>query len=153
MAKVIERTSHRDLVGGANADAQHVHAGGGSYMYPVWAEENSSLGNNTYEWAYGNGANTPSDGGLTIYVPTGWTCEVVAMSLRLGGGTATVELLINGVLQGSSANVVISTGQSGTNEFTPIALVDNDFINFRTTVASGTSSPCVVTAWIRMTGA
>jgi hypothetical protein len=77
----------------------HSHAGGGGgiseYMYSVWAEENAALGaSNTYEWAFGNGANTPSDGGMTIYVPSGWTAEVVAMSLRVGGGTATVELCI-----------------------------------------------------------
>ena len=32
-----------------------------SYMVPIWAEENGGLGNNTYEWAFGNGANTPSN--------------------------------------------------------------------------------------------
>jgi len=131
----------------------HAAAGGSSpYMYPVWAEENSTLGATTYEWAYGNGANTPSDGGVTIYVPSGYTCTVVALSLRLGGGTATVELLHNGTLKGSDANVVLSTGQSATNELsTPLAISNNDYINFRTTAASSTASPCVVTAWLKMT--
>jgi hypothetical protein len=49
----------------------HSHAGGGGgiseYMYCVWAEENAALGaSNTYEWAFGNGANTPADGGMNI---------------------------------------------------------------------------------------
>jgi len=122
------------------------------YTYPIWAEENSSLSANAYEWAFGNGANSPSDGGITIYVPSGWICEVVAMSLRIGSGTATVQLVHNGVSQGASANVEVSSGQSATNELgTPLAINNNDFINFRTQAASGTSSPNVVTAWIRMT--
>jgi len=131
-------------------------SGGGSasYMYPVWAEENGSLGaSDTYEWAYGNGANTPSDGGVTIYVPSGWTCTVVAMSLRVGGGTATVELMHNGTPKGSACQVVLSSGQSATNEIaTPLAIANNDYINFRTVSSASTSGPCVVTAWLRMEG-
>lgn len=117
------------------------------YMVAIWAEENSTLGANTYEWAYGNGANSPQDGGVTIYVPDGWECHVVAMTLRLGSGSATVELLINGVLQDCN---VVSDGQSTTNSsFTALELSNNDYINFRTTTASGTSSPNVVCVWLR----
>ena len=122
------------------------------YMYPIWAEGADALGATTYEWAFGNGADTPIDGGITIYVPTGWTCKVVAMSLRLGSGTATVELVHNGVVKGSACNVEVASGQSATNEMTtPLELSNNDYINFRTTSASSTSTPNVVTAWLRMT--
>ena len=41
------------------------------YMYPIWAEENSTLASSAYEWAFGNGANSALDDGITIYVPTG----------------------------------------------------------------------------------
>jgi len=120
------------------------------YMVPIWAEENASLSNSSYEWAFGNGANTPSDGGVTIYVPSGWNCEVVSMSLRLGGGTATVELVHNGTLQGSNCDVSVSTGQGATNDtFTSISVSDNDYLNFRTTTASGAAGPCVATMWLR----
>ena len=120
------------------------------YIVPIWAEENSTLGATTYEWAFGNGADTPIDGGITIYVPTGMKCEVVAMTLRLGGGTATVELVHNGTIQGSAANVVLSSGQSATNELsTPLTLSNNDYINFRTTTQSGSAAPCVVCAFLR----
>lgn len=124
----------------------------GQYIYPIWAEENAALGaSNTYEWAFGNGANTPSDGGLTIYVPTGWEAHVVAVSLRVGGGTATVELVHNGTPKGSDAQVVLSSGQSKVDELgTPLALSSGDYINFRTSTSNGTSGPCVVTAWIRV---
>jgi hypothetical protein len=85
--------------------------------------------------------------------PSGWTAEVVAMSLSVGRlGTATVELVHNGTPQGSSARVVLSTGQYATDELgTPLSLSNNDYINFRTSSSSGTSGPCVVTAWIKMT--
>ena len=122
------------------------------YMVPVWAEENAAIAANTYEWAFGNGANTPSDGGITIYVPTGWSCFAVAMSLRIGGGTATVELVHNGTPKGEDAQVVLSSGQSATAELdTPLAISNNDFINFRTSAAAGTSGPCVATVWLKYT--
>jgi hypothetical protein len=120
------------------------------YMVSIWAEENAALADAAYEWAFGNGANTANDGGVTIYVPSGWNCEVKAMSLRMKSGTATVELVHNGTLQGSNCDVTISTGQSATNDtFTPISISDGDYINFRTTTANGTASSTVVTAWLR----
>lgn len=123
--------------------------GSSSYMVPIWAEENAALGASAYEWAFGNGANSPADGGITIYVPSGMQCHVVAMSLRVGGGTATVELVHNGSVKGAACNVVLASGQSATDEMeTPLEISNNDYINFRTQAASGTSAPCVVTAWL-----
>jgi hypothetical protein len=123
-----------------------------TYMLPVWAEENAALGAGNYEWAFGNGANTPNDGGLTVFVPSGYTCQVVAMSLRVGGGTATVELVLNGTLQGSNCDVTVSSGQSATNSsFTPITVSNNNYINFRTTTENNNSGPNVVTAWLKYT--
>jgi hypothetical protein len=122
------------------------------YMVPIWAEENSSLASTTYEWAFGNGATTPADCGMTVYVPSGWTCEVVAMSLTVNGGTATVELVHNGTPKGSDAQVVLSSGQQAMDELgTPLAISNGDLINFRTYAASGTSGPCVVTAFLKYT--
>jgi len=73
------------------------------------------------------------------------------MSLRVGGGTATVELVHNGSVKGADAQVVLSSGQSATDELgTPLAISNNDYINFRTLAASGTSGPCVATAWLKM---
>lgn len=123
-----------------------------TYVYPIWAEENAGLGNSTYEWAYGNGASTPNDGGVTIFVPPGYTARVIAMSLRLNSGTATVELVHNGTVQGSNCDVTVSSGQGNTNNsFTPISISNGDYLNFRTTTASGTAGPNVVTAWIECT--
>jgi hypothetical protein len=119
-------------------------------LVPIWAEENSTLNADAYEWAYGNGANTPIDGGVTLYVPDGFEAEVVAMSLSIGSGSATVELVHNGVLKGAAAQIV-SDGLNTVTEITPLAVANGDLINFHTVAAIGTSAPCVVTAWIRMT--
>ena len=121
-----------------------------TYMFPVWAEENSTLRNNTFEWAFGNGANTPSGNGMLIYVPSGYKCELVAMSLVLRQGTATVSALKNTTVL-SGAEVSVNSGQSNTAEFTPVEYMDKDIINFKTKSASNTGSPNVVTAWFRFT--
>ena len=133
-------------------NVDNTSAGGDTpeYMVPIWAEENAGLATNSYEWAFGNGANTPSDGGLTVYVPSGWNCSAISMSIRVGGGTANVTLLINGAEQLGAGCVDITSGQSATNEFpSPLYIEDNDYVNFRTKTASGTSGPCVVTVWLR----
>ncbi len=122
------------------------------YMYPIWAEENAALGNNLYEWAFGNGAGTPSNAGITIYVPTGWEAHIVAMSATTNNasGSSVIEANINGTLQGANCNVTIS-GRSGTNDtFTPVSLSNGDRLTFRTTTAGTNSGPSTVTAWIRM---
>ena len=151
---VIQKRESGEWVTKATCDDDGWGGGGSgmsSYLVPVWAEENAALGtSNTYEWAFGNGANTPADGGLTVYVPTGEQCHVVAMSLRVGGGTATVEIVHNGTPKGEACQVVLSSGQSATDEMdTPLELSNNDYINFRTSTSSGTSGPCVVTAWLK----
>ncbi|MEO0331814.1 MAG: hypothetical protein AAF223_09030, partial [Bacteroidota bacterium] len=51
----------------------------------IWAEENSTLGNNTYEWAFGNGANSPANAGFVM--PFG-TWQLRGMSLHIGGTNA-----------------------------------------------------------------
>ncbi len=156
----IPNTPHGTLNFGANITA--VDAGGGVadisvnipkniYMVAVWAEENAALGNNTYEWAFGNGANTPNGNGVTIFVPSGYKCELVAMTLCLRQGTATVEALKNSTLLGSQANVSGGAGSSTNELTTPIEYQNGDIINFRTTSASGTGGPNTVTAWFRYT--
>jgi len=123
------------------------------YMVPIWAEENGTLATNAHEWAYGNGANNELDDGIVIFVPSGWTCAVVAMSLKLGGTptSLSVQLNLNGVSQGATCNVTATAVRTVTNSsFTPLAIVNNDYINFRTQTVSGTTAaPNVVTAWLR----
>lgn len=134
--------------GGGTAEINYVRPKN-RYMTPLWAEENANIGAGNYEWAFGNGANTPNDGGVTIFVPSGYSCQVIGMSLRIGSGTATVELVKNGTLQGSNCDVTVSTGQGATNTISPpISVSDGDYLNFRTTNAANGSAPNVVTAWL-----
>jgi hypothetical protein len=126
--------------------------GGGTYLVPIWAEENSALGaTNTYEWAFGNGANTPAGGGLLVYVPSGQTCEVKAMGVKMNNtsGSATVELVLNGTPQGTACQVV-ATGNGGAlvELGTPLSISNGDRVNFRTSSSSGTASPCTAIAWL-----
>ena len=122
------------------------------WIMPIWAEENAALGaSNTYEWAYGNGADTPNAGGVPVYVPAGFSAEIVAMGLNIGSGTATVEAIISGVAQGATANVTVSTGRTNVNAMaSPPAVVSGDIVNFRTTTSSGTAGPCVASMFIRV---
>ena len=120
----------------------------------IWAEENAALGAaNTYEWAFGNGANTPVDGGIAFWCPAAATCEVVAMGLTIRTGTATVELVVNGTPQGAAANVTVTGTGNGVNTLgTPLALASGDLLNFRTTSSTGaTTNANVVSATIRVT--
>jgi hypothetical protein len=123
------------------------------YMMPVWAEENAALATNAYEWAYGNGASSASDDGIVIHVPSGWACTVVAMSLKLGATPTAidVQLVLNGVSQGATCNVTCTAVRAAVNSsFTPLAIVDGDYINFRTgTVSGSTAGPNVVCAFLR----
>lgn len=125
-----------------------------NYVMPIWAEENAGLGTGLYEWAFGNGANTPSGFGIPLYVPAGLNAEVVAMGLSInGGGTATVQLEINGVLQGAAANVTV-TGPATNNINTlgvPVPVVNGDVINFNTqNVAVATAAPAQAVVYIRI---
>jgi hypothetical protein len=123
-----------------------------TYMVPIWAEENAALAANTYEWAFGNGANTPNGHGVSIYVPSGYSCSVVALSLNIRQGTATVELELNGALQGSNCDVSVNSGTANTNDsFTPVSVSNNDIINFHTVTQNNTGGPNVITAWLKYT--
>lgn len=122
------------------------------YMLPIWAEENAGLGTGNREWAFGNGANTPSGYGVCIYVPTGYKCELVAMSLSIRQGTATVEAVHNTTDLGNLADVDVSSGTNNTNDtFAPVLINDSDVIGFKTTSQSGTGGPNVITAWLKYT--
>ncbi len=146
-------------VHGANFRGGSFHGDGENltgieYMLPIWAEENAALGAGNHEWAFGNGANTPSDRGIPIFVPTGYTCEIVAMSLSINAGTATVEVNLNGSNLGVSdgVEVAVASGNHAVAEIsTPYGVSNGDVLNFRTRLASGTSGPCQVCAYLRFT--
>ena len=109
------------------------------------------MANNTYEWAYGNGANTGAGGGVAVYVPSGYTCSVVAMSATLAAGSATIELEINGTLTAQTIYVDTAVSRGGAATITAQSISNGDRVNFRTQSQSGTSGPNTVTAWLEFT--
>jgi len=123
----------------------------GQYMVAIWAEEADVLTDTTYQWAFGNGANSPSNTGVTVYVPTGYECHIVAMTATTdnASGSSVIEAEINGTLQGSACNVTLS-GRSGVNDsFTPVSISSGSRLNFRTTTGGTGTSPNIITAWLR----
>lgn len=118
--------------------------GGKNPLFPVWAEENSSLQANGTEWAFGNGANTPQDQGVVIPFDS----NLVAAGLSLQAGTATVGIYRNGT---KVYDVVSGVIPERTNSvlLTPVLFSAGDVVGFRTTTASGTASPNQVVAWFR----
>ena len=131
-------------------------SGGGTttHYYPLWAEENSSLGANAHEWAFGNGANTPDGSGVVMPV----AYEIVAMGLTTGSaGTCAVRA--ERTPAGSTTSAVFSPGAQVSTSSSRDNLVSfaaglrptglaGDKVNFQTVTASGSGSPCqVVLYW------
>ncbi len=124
--------------------------GGGPSIFPIWAEENSSLGANATEWAFGNGANTPQDQGVVIPV----NCELFATAASLRQGTATIGIYLNSikVAEVSDADAVAGDVNRCYRTLSPTVVVPaGSVIGFRTVSASGTASPNQVMAWLRTT--
>lgn len=122
--------------------------GGSGSIFAIWAEENSGLGNNTAEWAFGNGANTPEDQGVPVPV----ACELFATAASLRQGSATIGIYVNGskVAEVSNADAVGGDVNRCLRTLAaPVAVSAGSVIGFRTVSASGTSSPNTVTAWLR----
>jgi len=121
------------------------------YMVPIWAEENAGLKAGNTEWAFGNGANTPIQDGLTVFVPNGYSCKAIAMSLTIHAGSAEVELVINGTRTGESVATDTAVSNGNATTINPITINNSDRINFRTKAASGTDNPNVATVWLEFT--
>lgn len=142
---------------GLKNDAESDGGGLTEYMVPIWAEENSGIADNTFEWAFGSGANTPSNNGIAIYVPSGMECHIVAMGATTNNasGTPTIEAHVNGSNLGVSDGVEVTlSGRSGVNDsFTPYALSNADRLNFRTRLGGTNSSPNSAVAWLRFRSA
>ncbi len=122
--------------------------GSGGSIFPIWAEENSSLGNNTYEWAFGNGANTPAGGGIIIPM----SCELIAMTCKCNNttGTQEIQMVIDGT-PNSTYSVTAVSGAGNVTFVTPLSLSAGTRVNFRTVSSGGTTSPNTVCAWFRTT--
>jgi len=139
---------------GAYSDLTGAPAAGLNETFvPIWAEENNTLGDGTYEWAFGNGADTPTNNGIPIYVPANYQVHIVAVgaSTNTDSGSSTIEVEVNGSILGASDGVQVSlSGRSAINDsFAPYAISSGDRINFRTITAGTNTAPNVAVAWLR----
>lgn len=120
----------------------------GYTIFNIWAEESASLGANNYEWAFGNGDNTPNGDGIVIPID----CELFAMSLNHeGGANTTVRIVINTDASQSTYQVSTSGAENGYNTFgTPLSFSAGDIANFRTISASTGGTSGRISAWFRV---
>ena len=73
--------------------------------FPIYAEEDGDLGNNRFEWAFGDGNSTPD--GMGVVIP--FQCYLFAIGLTLqGNADVTVEVRQNS----SSTGKIISTSNN-----------------------------------------
>ena len=116
-------------------------------IFPVWAEENAALTATTYQWAFGNGANTPSGSGLVLP----FRADLFGMTLMLTGATSRAEVQIekDGVLQSGYTINLVNSNIGTVDFFRPLEFSRGSVLNFYTVSQSNTVGPNVVTAWFR----
>lgn len=104
------------------------------YAQSIFAEESAAVsptggvGGDGFQWAFGNGDDTPQTSGVIAM----FTGTLTTFALETEGGSATVEIYVNGIASG----VTTSNGISDVN----LAISKGDIINFRTTAGTGTTS-------------
>ena len=120
---------------------------GGYTVFCVWAEENSDLATNDFEWAFGNGSNTPLASGIVVPID----CDLFAMGLNVEGGSATVRVIVDSNTSLSTYQVAASAPSGSTTFTTPLAITAGQVINFRTVASSGAdTNQGRVVAWFRV---
>lgn len=116
-------------------------------VFCVWAEESADLGNNAFEWAYGNGNDTPNGMGVVLVFP----CELIGLGLTLeGAASSSVEAYKNTSTTGK--RVSTSSSKKGFESFidSPIEFAAGDVINFRTKTGHSSSNGGCIVAWFRI---
>ena len=114
--------------------------------FVIWAEESADLNNNSFEWAYGNGNDTPS--GTGIQLP--FDCELVALGLSLeGNATCSVEARIGTGSAGKSVGTTNQRNALNNFEDDPVLYTQGSLFNFRTLQGSTASNGGVAAAWFK----
>lgn len=135
---------YNDLTGSPDLSLLQPKLSLGGSIFSVWAEESADLGNGAFEWAYGNGNDTPNGMGVVLVFP----CKLIGLALTLeGNATCEVEAYKN--TSSTGKKVVTSNNKKGYTSFAndPIDYAAGDVINFRTILGSAASNGGVVTAW------
>lgn len=122
---------------GTDGDADWQDLSGFAY-FSIWAEENSTLVAGGNEWSFGNGAETPTSGGIVVPID----CELYAGSF-VGAGTVSISALRNGI----GVEIITSTL---TTFGAPTQFSAGDILSFQTLSAVGSGTPNTVTAHFRV---
>ena len=115
-------------------------------VFTIWAEESADTNSGAYEWAFGNGNDTPIGMGILLPIP----CELFAIGLMTEGVSSNeVEVRKNNLSTGKS--VVSSNSKQAMHNFDNdvIAFNANDVLGFRTITGSIEANGAVVCAWLR----
>ena len=113
-------------------------------VFSIWAEEAGTLGNNLFEWGFGNG----DDAAITQGIPIPVSGDLFAVGVSLVGATSsTINVLVNGAVAATTTPYT-GTGSDITNLLTPVSVSAGDLINFQTNIAGGANEGKVV-AWFR----
>jgi len=119
--------------------------------FVIWAEENAALGNGTYEWAFGNGANTNANGGIVFP----FAVELFALGLNVNNAAAVADVCVvkNATIM-TAYNVTLAAERRNwaDHSASPLAFAAGDWMTFRTVSSSSTSGPATAHAWMRPTG-
>lgn len=133
------------IPGATVADALNT-LGTGRAAFAIWAEENASLSNGAYEWAFGNGDDTANGSG--VVVP--FDCFIFALGLDHNtAASATVAVDINGT---NAATITTSAERSAFAILgSPVAVSAGDVIGFQTITGPGSSAGNRIVAYLRTT--
>ena len=122
----------------------------GYTIFPIWAEDNSELENNSLEWSFGNGAK----GANQLPIPI--DCELFAVTfqcLNIALGSVTIDIINR---NNAVSNVVATTNQFTTSEgetqifSSPFSFAATDSLIFQTNTVVSNPVSARVCAWFRV---
>lgn len=118
---------------------------GKGQLFTIIAQEGGALADDTYEWSFGDGVAAGQYGGVVV----AFDCDLVAMSLCIDSGMATVEIVKNGQVMQDWSVTVPHSEKAARTFGTVLKFSEGDLLNFRTQTTTGTSGPCIVAAWMK----
>uniref|UniRef100_A0A6C0CJI5 Uncharacterized protein n=1 Tax=viral metagenome TaxID=1070528 RepID=A0A6C0CJI5_9ZZZZ len=119
----------------------------GYYTFPVWAEDNGSLGSDDFDFGFGSSDNPGSGNGVVLAVD----CELFAMSLNIDNSSPNMS--VRAVKNTDNTNTTYQINTTDRTTFktftTPWEFSAGDVINFYA-VLGGSSGGNRVCAWFRV---
>ena len=111
----------------------------------LFAEEAGALGSNNFEWAFGNGDDSPSGFGITLP----FDCQLLAITLDTVNGSGTVEARRNQVSTGLQVTSDGNDRHAVAEASGSINFDAGDVLGFRTVTAMDAGQGGKVAAWFK----